>query len=82
MNAIAGAVILAERFGASAGTKPAAPAAAVAPAALPVFHWVGIEPHESSPQVDDDREAHIGPRARLLQLRMRSIDGGRRPRSW
>jgi hypothetical protein len=82
MNAIAGAAILAERFGASADKKRAAPTAAVAPAALPIFHWVGIEPQESPPQVDDDREAPIGPRARLLQLRMRSIGGDRRPRSW
>jgi hypothetical protein len=55
MNAIAGAAILAERFGASADADRPAPPAAPPPGALPIFHWIGVEPSSESecPPVSD-----------------------------
>jgi hypothetical protein len=52
MNAIAGAAILAERFGASVDADRAAP---LPPGALPIFHWIGVEPPASENQVEESR---------------------------
>jgi len=48
MDSIKGAQILAERL-AAAGEPPASPPAQLRnPDALPLFHWVGVEPKTAS----------------------------------
>jgi hypothetical protein len=51
MNAIAGAAILAERFGDSKGG--AGEPAAVPAGALPIFHWINVQPLAGPNQVDE-----------------------------
>ena len=53
MNAIAGAAILALRFGALPPEPSPAQPAVVPPGALPIFHWVSVEPPEGPNQVDE-----------------------------
>jgi hypothetical protein len=60
MNAIAGAAILAERFGASADADRPTPPAAPPPGALPIFHWIGVEPPATENQVEDSRWPNVG----------------------
>jgi hypothetical protein len=81
MDAIAGAAILAERFSKLPRAAATPRAATVHPSALPIFHWIGFQPQESPMPQPDEREAHVAPRARLLQLRMKSFAGSRHPRS-
>jgi hypothetical protein len=70
MDAIAGAVILAERF--SAMRRPSRPAPIRTASALPLFHWVGVEP----PGADSEPPAGVGARTTILQLRLRGLAEG------